>query len=234
MCEDSPLPPSAASNCKQVTKAIFFFPFSLFCSLGVTGDRNIEDILREAESLLHCQQASLPMRPITSCISFNKESGSEPSETFQAQINVEDDQPFQVNRQTPHLQRHLNKTHTLSSILDLKSDLKVDGNSGEPSQAISRDWIDEYETLVPVHVAGTPLDVTYKRIYEQIRKEVDGSLEPHLTGEFPDFKLSLPIPGLDTPAFDVPGCFSLEQEFLEERKRSLKLKGSCSFFMFYI
>lgn len=172
------------------------------------------------------------MRPITSHISLNKESGSEPSETFQPQgktkLNVEDDVAFQVNRQTPLL-RHSNKTHTLPSILDFKKDLKGHGNSDEPNQA-NTNWI-EYETLVPAHVAGTPLEVTYKRIYEQIRREVDGSLEPHLTGNFPNFRLSLPIPGLDTPTFDVPGCFNLEQEFLEERKRCLKLKGSSSLFL---
>ncbi|KAJ1521959.1 hypothetical protein ONE63_002290 [Megalurothrips usitatus] len=173
---------------------------------GAGGDRNIEDILREAESLLDGPSQSKPR-------SISSRSGSVVSATV---LNVRSDRK----------QRLLNVTQTINQ-LDSSSGSKLADDS-------SFDEVHDYHasktprlhgSFVPSHIVGTPLEVTYKRIYEQMRKEVDGTLKSHLTGDFPDLKLSLPIPGLDTPSFDVPGCFNLEQEFLVERKRCLKLKA---------
>lgn len=191
---------------------------------GAGGDRNIEDILREAESLLDGPSQSKPR-------SISSRSGSVVSATV---LNVrsdrskleDDDQLREGTGDCATEQRLLNVTQTINQ-LDSSSGSKLADDS-------SFDEVHDYHasktprlhgSFVPSHIVGTPLEVTYKRIYEQMRKEVDGTLKSHLTGDFPDLKLSLPIPGLDTPSFDVPGCFNLEQEFLVERKRCLKLKA---------
>lgn len=192
------------------------------------GDRNIEDILKEAESLLDGQQVRFNSR-LTSK-SFSSKSGSEISSSFHhsdsAKCSNHNDQHYFDTGQNSH-QRLTNVTQTLdSSALDTdKVWLQTEGCSKEEPQPVIK-VMKGYEAFMPSHLVGTPLEVTYKRIYEQIRKEVGGSLKTHLTGEFPDLRLSLPIPGLETPSNDVPGCFNLEQEFLEERKRCLKLKGT--------
>lgn len=175
-------------------------------SSGGGSERNIEDILREAECLLDGQQTHLQSRSKSSSISSRSESEASGSS---------DQRRLYAN----------NLVH--SSTFSMESDIKqpkFDNFNAGPS-ALSSLLQNQNESFVPPHLVGTPLEATYKRIYEQIRKEVDGTLKPQLTGDFPDFKLSLPIPGLDTPSFDVPGCFNLEQEFLAERKRCLKLKG---------
>lgn len=171
-----------------------------------SSERNIDDILREAECLLDGQQAHLQSRSKSSSISSRSES----------EASGTSDQRFLTTTNLVH-----------SSSLGLESDSKqprFDHFSAESSTLASL-LQNQQEKFVPPHLVGTPLEATYKRIYEQIRKEVDGTLKPQLTGDFPDLRLSLPVPGLDTPSFDVPGCFNLEQEFLEERKRCLKLKG---------
>lgn len=160
---------------------------------GGGSERNIEDILREAECLLDGQHIHPQSRSKSSSISSKSES--EASGTSE--------------------QRLPNTTNLVP---------KCDDITAEPP-ALASLRQNQRETFLPPHLIGTPLEATYKRIYDQIKKEVDGTLKPQLTGDFPDFKLSLPIPGIDTPSFDVPGCFNLEQEFLEERKRCLKLKA---------
>jgi len=88
----------------------------------------------------------------------------------------------------------------------------------------------------------TKLNEEIKLEIEQIIKSKAAKLDgvgtpiqtPILNGDFPNLKLS--YPGLDTPSVEVPSCFNLEKEFLEERKRCLKLKGNyrtCASVMFF-
>jgi hypothetical protein len=123
-------------------------------------------------------------------------------------------------------QRLLNVTQTLqSSDVDMEKSVERSISCSEDQPQDGSRYPKGYQAFVPTHLVGTPLEVTYKRIYEQIRKEVGENMKTQVTGDFPDLRVSLPVPGLDTPSNDFPGCFNLEQEFLEERKRCLKLKG---------
>lgn len=195
---------------------------------AATSDRNIEDILREAESIIDEQRPDLSTQAIAR--SSSSRSESEASKRFQetgiSNVDLDGVNLFLSSGQSSSNQRLLNVTQTIHSPeLDLGEDRKLTCSYGE---GVPQTWLkntQRHETIIPSHVVGTPLEDAYKCIYEQIRKEIVSTLKPHLTGDFPDLKLSLPIPGLDTPAFDVPGCFNLEQEFLEERKRCLKLKA---------
>ncbi|KAK3927965.1 Centrosomal protein of 162 kDa [Frankliniella fusca] len=197
---------------------------------GASGDRNIEDILQEAESLLDGQNAHPYFKP--KCYSRSSRSVSSASclshRSAPFKSTDEDDHQYIGSARSTSQQRLLNITETIeSSILGLGKEINQTANDNLNSQPPdhSSKSIKQLEGILPPNIVGTPLEVTYKRIYEQIRKEVDGSLKPHLSGDFPDLKLSLPVPGLDTPSFEIPGCFNLEHEFLEERKRCLKLKA---------